>query len=120
MKTTIINSMTISEVTMSPVINAIIYDHEMCKFLRKNSKISRESLLSGNVNEVIDNIKDYEIISDDEIIKMYYGWIDSGQVSMWKRSPLSPVDTNSIEFKLVENYVKSLNREEKLNNLGLE
>lgn len=107
---TIINCMTISETTFKPLMTAVIYDHDMNKFLRKSSNISRESLISGDINEIIDNIKDYEIVSDVEIIKMYNDWIESTLVV--------PVNTCSVEFKLVENYIKSLNREEKLNNLG--
>ena len=101
-----INCMMISEETMTPLTVAIIYDHDIGKFLRKrlkgNCKIT-------DLDYVFENIKEYEMVSDDEIIKMYYIWINSNTAN----------NTNSIEFKVVENYVKSLNREEKLNDLGL-
>jgi hypothetical protein len=112
----IINCSTISEGTFSPRLIIIFYDSDYNKIFRKSDKISShqmEKLVTGliKIEDIVNEKMEFEEqLTDDEVIKMYNEAVNY---------PLQYKQERLKEFKILENYVKSLNRDEKLNDLGI-
>lgn len=112
----IINCNTIAEGTFSPRLIIIFYDSDSNKIFRKSDKISldlMEKLRNGflKIEDLVDEKMEIEEqLTDDEVIKMYNEAVNY---------PLQYKQERLKEFKILEDYVKSLNRDKKLNNLGI-
>ena len=109
---TIIKGGLISEGGFSSSLSATIYDHDINKFYKKSGRISHEEAMRltndlTSVSSVLESIEGEEI-PDEEIIEMYKFYLNS------------PFDyRQQEEFLIIERYVKSLYRNEKLEDLGI-
>ena len=99
-----------SEATFSPRVYAKVYDTELNKFISLKATPDREVLrymYGGSFEEFINDIEEYEIIPDDELIKMYNNITD----------PNDPSFSEAITY--LKNYITSLRRTDKLDDLGI-
>ena len=113
---TIIRASSISEAGFSPRLYVTIYDHDSNQFFKKNFKISREfeqdlHHQGGLTMEMVDEIEgEVSQMSDDEIIEMYQTYIEY---------PLNQGLQITKEYIFVENYIKSLKRNQKIDDIGI-
>lgn len=114
---TIISISILSEATFSPKICGKAYDNKLDKFIRVSYIPSMnliQDIKAGHtkIEDIIDDFKIDSIIPDEEIIELYND--TKAYVSL---TMISSFDKKAMN--VIENYVKHLNREDKLNNLGI-
>ena len=120
---TIISATFISEDGFTPIICCKIYDSKINKFCKTiGSKISKEvmfDIYSSRIKleDIIDSFLIDSIIPDEEVISTYNEMKNSG---MHAGISITTGAFDRDTYTILENYVKSLEREDKLTNLGIE
>ena len=111
---TIISVITISESEFDPLIIFRFYDSELNKFIEVKKIFNKEMMNStSDLEEYINNMEiiDYDIIPDADIFEMYKKKMQGSSYNVG--------DLSRKAFEVVENYIKSIKRGEKLDDIGI-